>query len=296
MGFFPLNNLEFEKNILLLCDLPLKSFIEPQSGFRVSTGFKSMEPIGSLQAGALHTEKVLQKLSEQVARLASAVANISTALEVRATRNDLRAASDNNQSQFLQMQERLTLLERAVTVRTPNSSTINDLDPSTPVGLHVARLYAQLEATNHELAQRASSKSLATIHTGLSTRLDEHAKIVSRERASQEQMTRMEQAHDALSSQVSAVEAACANKIDTARLAGLDITLSRLSDFATFRQSTESRLETLEQEASTLSLDLLERAAAAKKVETMVIRMRQQLRDDTPRNEDLFDLQQKVGL
>ena len=45
----------------------------------------TMQPIGSLQAGALHTEKVLQQISEQVARLASAVSNISSALEERVT-------------------------------------------------------------------------------------------------------------------------------------------------------------------------------------------------------------------
>jgi hypothetical protein len=74
--------------------------------------------------------------------------------------------------------------------------------------------------------------------------------VVKRERASQEQMTRLEQAHDALSSQVSAVESACANKIDTARLAGLDATVSRLREFAHFRETSEERLSSLEEEVN----------------------------------------------
>lgn len=266
------------------------------------------QPIGSLQAGALHTEKVMQTISEQVARLASAVSNITAAIESRATHTDLRAAGENNESKFSLMEARLLSLERAITVRTPATLTLSNNNTSTStsntinnenyisVGLHVARLYSQLEATNTELAQRALSTNVATMNHSLSERLNEHAKIVSRERASQEQMARLEQAHDALSSQVSAVESACANKIDTSKLAGFETTVSRLRDFATFRRSSEDRLATLEQDASTLRTELLERAAAAQEVETMVGRMRQRLRDDTPRNDDLLDLQQKVSL
>ena len=70
-------------------------------------------------------------------------------------------------------------------------------------------------------------------------------------------MTRLEQAHDALSSQVSAVESACANKIDTARLAGLDATVSRLREFAHFRATSEERLSSLEEEVHYHSLDII---------------------------------------
>jgi hypothetical protein len=250
----------------------------------------SAEPIGSLQAGALHTEKVLQQISEQVARLASAVNNISSALEERATHADLRAAGENNQANFSMIEQRLARLERAVTVRTPSSSS----EENVAVGLHVARLYSQLEATNTELSRRATSTTLTEIEQDLSERLNKHAKIVTRERASQEQMARLEQAHDALSSQVAAVEAACANKIDTARLAGFETTVSRLRDFASFRTTSEDRLATLEEEASNLHRSLLQRAAAAQEVENMVGRMRQRLHDDTPRNNDLLALQDKV--
>lgn len=253
-----------------------------------------MQPIGSLQAGALHTEKVMQQISLQVARLASAVSNISDALEVRATHNDLHAVNESSASNFARMEERLAQLERAVTVRATSPTTGGEDMAHASVGLHVSRLYAQLEATNNELSQRASAVKLANVEAALSERLNKHAVVVRRERASQEQMGRLEQAHEALSAQVSAVETACANKIDTARLAGLETTVSRLRDFAQFRQVTETRLETLETEASTLSADLLQRAAAAKQVETLVQRMRQRLRDDTPRNDDLLELQQKV--
>jgi len=251
-----------------------------------------MEPIGSLQAGALHTEKVLQQISEQVARLASAVSNISAALEVRATHGDLRAAGERSEGKFSSVEERLSRLERAVTVRT---NAANGMDQDASVGLHVARLYAQLEATNQELSQRASSASLANVQATLTDQLNEHVQVVMRERASQEQMTRMEQAHDALSSQVAAVESACANKIDSARLAGLETTVSRLREFSTFRQSTEKRLKILEKEAANISSDLLKRSEAAKNIETIVSKMRQRLRDDTPHNEDLLDLHEKVS-
>ena len=101
-----------------------------------------MQPIGSLQAGALHTEKVLQQISEQVARLASAVSNISSALEERVTHADLSVASNKSDSNYSSVEERLARLERAVTVR----ASPGDHERA-PVGLHVARLYAQLEAT-----------------------------------------------------------------------------------------------------------------------------------------------------
>ena len=130
-----------------------------------------MQPIGSLQAGALHTEKVLQQISEQVARLASAVSNISSALEERVTHADLSVASNKSDSNYSSVEERLARLERAVTVR----ASPGDHERA-PVGLHVARLYAQLEATNQELAQRASSSAVASLETLLTERLNEYTR------------------------------------------------------------------------------------------------------------------------
>ena len=131
----------------------------------------TMQPIGSLQAGALHTEKVLQQISEQVARLASAVSNISSALEERVTHADLSVASNKSDSNYSSVEERLARLERAVTVR----ASPGDHERA-PVGLHVARLYAQLEATNQELAQRASSSAVASLETLLTERLNEYTR------------------------------------------------------------------------------------------------------------------------
>ena len=133
-----------------------------------------MQPIGSLQAGALHTEKVLQQISEQVARLASAVSNISSALEERVTHADLSVASNKSDSNYSSVEERLARLERAVTVR----ASPGDHERA-PVGLHVARLYAQLEATNQELAQRASSAAVASLETLLTERLNEYTRECS---------------------------------------------------------------------------------------------------------------------
>ena len=162
------------------------------------------------------------------------------------------------------------------------------------IGAHVARLYAEVRAGNAELSKRASASSLAALEASVDARLREQAGAVLRERASAEQMRRLEQAHELLSSQIASVESACANKIDKARIAGLETTVSRLRDFAAFREVSESRLETLEGEAAALRQDLLERAAEAAEAERLIGDMRSRLRDDTPRHADLAALEEKV--
>ena len=72
--------------------------------------------LSPLQLGAQHVEDVLSSVSEQTARLAAAVTNIGAALEQRATRDDVRAASQAQAGEVAALAKRLAALESAVTV------------------------------------------------------------------------------------------------------------------------------------------------------------------------------------
>lgn len=78
---------------------------------------KNYKMLSPLQLGAQHVEDVLSSVSEQTARLAAAVSNVSAALEQRATRDDVRAAGEAQRGQVAALAQRLAALERAVTVR-----------------------------------------------------------------------------------------------------------------------------------------------------------------------------------
>ena len=233
-------------------------------------------------------------MSEQTARLAASVSNISAALEQRATSDDLRASAQGQAAQIEALSQRMEALERAVTVRAESGEGGSATGSEVPIGQHVVRMYTAMRGINAELAKRASASSLAALEASVEARLRDQANAGLKERASAEQMRRLEQAHELLSSQIASVESACANKIDKARVAGLETTVSRLRDFAAFREASESRLESLEGAGRCTRQDLLERAAEAAEAERVIGDMRTRLREDTPRLADLTVLEDKV--
>ena len=103
-------------------------------------------------------------------------------------------------------------LERAVTVRAESGE--GGSGSEVPIGQHVVRMYTAMRGINAELTKRASASSLAALEASVEARLRDQADAVLKERASAEQMRRLEQAHELLSSQIASVESA-APRTDT---------------------------------------------------------------------------------
>ena len=85
--------------------------------------------LSPLQLGAQHVEDVLSSVSEQTARLAAAVTNIGAALEQRATRDDVRAASQAQAGEVAALAKRLAALTEQWQMSGP--STLLSFDAGT---------------------------------------------------------------------------------------------------------------------------------------------------------------------
>ena len=162
--------------------------------------------LSPLQAGAMHMERVLSSVTDQVSTLAAAVDGLTRGVDARPTADAVAAERARGDARVAAVEARLAALEAAVLVRGAgndggggNDENDGDDGTATPVtiGDHVARLYAGLRAANETLAESASSAALADVEYTLQQGLEAQAAEVQRDRASQEQMTRLEQAHEA---------------------------------------------------------------------------------------------------
>ena len=247
----------------------------------------------SLVEGARQAERLISNVACHVARMEAVQRDVVGQLRDRPTRRDVAELQSETSSRLAMIERRLERIERATTVGGAPSRQSGEGVLGGDIGSHVRHIYKVIEGIGADVSQRCTGERLEQVRSELRGSVRELATNMQRERASAEQMSRLEEAHFALVNQVEALETSCANKVDVSRLAGLDSTISRLQDFAAFRTLTEERLALLEEAASSTRDELLERAAKADIAAQSIREMRNIIQNEIPRLSHLDTLEQR---
>jgi|EP00945_MAST-04E_sp_MAST-4E-sp1_P008778 hypothetical protein len=196
----------------------------------------------NLYMGASTMEAMFKTFISRLDQLASKVDALTEENKKKESLDDAMRRYGQVMSKLGFFEERLGLIEKALTVKLPNGQ----VQTFSRLGNTVSRLVKELDETVERVNLKAEKVAVKNMERRFEETIQHQNETVARERASAAAVLSLETSHRGICMQVGALQTMLGGKVDKSEVEGMQATLQQLNDFASFRSNSLDRIAQVE--------------------------------------------------